>query len=60
MVLFDVKAVQEEAEKELQKEAIEKAKARLKDHARKVAAARAVVANLEREGEVLLATIGSE
>ena len=41
MSLFDVKAVQKEAEDELRKEAIDKAKVKIKDHARKLAAARA-------------------
>lgn len=57
MAVIDVTGVEAEAKAELQEEAAKAAKGRLKDHLRKLSQARAVVANLEREYEVLLKTI---
>lgn len=58
--MFDVKAVQAEAEKELAKEQSEAAKGKIKTKLKQIASSRAVTANLEREYEVLLAEIGSD
>ena len=57
--MFDVKAVREEAEREIAAEAAEKAKFAIKAKLKAIGAARAVVANLEREYEVLLREIGA-
>lgn len=58
--MFDIKAVQKEAEAEIAKEQSSKAKDSIKAHLKKIAASKAVTANLEREYEVLLATIGAD
>lgn len=57
---IDIKAVEAEALKEVQEDAAKAAKGKIKESLRKISAARAVVANLEREHEVILKTIGSE
>jgi hypothetical protein len=59
MALLDIKKVQEEAEAEVAKEEASKAKESIKAHLKKIAAARAVVSNLEREYEVLLRTVAA-
>ena len=56
--MFDVKKVEEEARAEVAKEAAERAKGKIKDSLKKIAAAKAVVVNLEAEHEILLKTIG--
>lgn len=58
--MFDVKAVQAEAEKELAKEQSEAAKSKIKAKLKQIAASKAVTANLEREYAGLLAEIGSD
>ena len=58
--MFDIKAVEAEAQKEVAEEAGKAAKGKIKESLKKIAAARAVVANLEREHEVILRTIGAE
>lgn len=55
--MFDIKAAQQEAQAEIAKEQSSKAKESIKAHLKKIAASRAVTANLEREYEVLLASI---
>jgi hypothetical protein len=57
-MLVDIKKAQEDAATELAEEAATKAKSEIKGSLRKIAQAKAVVANLEREHEVLLRTIG--
>lgn len=56
--MFDVKKVEEEARAEVAKEEGDKAKAKIKGSLKSIAAAKAVLSNLEREHEVLLRTIG--
>jgi len=58
--MFDIKAVQAEAEKEIADEKAKLAKSKIKDHLRRIAAAEKVVANLREEYAVLLADIGAE
>lgn len=58
--MFDVKKIQAEAEKEISEAQAVAAKGKIKDHLKRIAAARAVVANLERDYQVLLAEIGSD
>ena len=58
--MFDINDVQKQAEAEIAKEAADKAKGKIKDHLKRIASAKAVVANLEREYQVLLAEIGSD
>lgn len=58
--MFDVSAAQKQAQEELAKEASDKAKGKIKEHLKKIASAKAIVANLEREYEVILKEIGSE
>lgn len=60
MALLDIISVQEEAEKEIREEATKVAKSKIKDSLRNIAKAKSIVANLEREHEVLLRTIGEE
>jgi len=57
--MFDVTKAQKEAEAEIAEEALKAAKGKIKDHLKRLAAARAVVTNLEREYEVLLREIGN-
>lgn len=57
MAVFDIKAAQAEAEKEIAQEETNEAKGKIKAHLRKLAQARAVVANLEHEYEVLLRSL---
>lgn len=52
--MFDIKAAEAEAKKELAKEQCEAAKGMIKAHLKKIAAAKAIVVNLEREYEVML------
>lgn len=52
--MFDIKAVEAEARKELAKEQGEVAKGKLKAKLKAIAAAKAVVANLEREYGALI------
>jgi len=58
--MFDIKSVQAEAEKEIREEAAREAKTKIKDKLQQIAKAKAVVTNLEREYEVLLASIGAD
>jgi len=58
--MFDIKSVEKAAQEEIAKERGEAAKKKIKDHLRKVAAARAVVRNLEDEYQVLLQDIGTD
>lgn len=58
--MFDIKAAEAEAKKEIAKEQSDKAKTKIKAHLGKIAAANEVVANLQREYEVLLREIGSD
>lgn len=57
---FDVKSAQAEAERELAKEQAEAAKSKIKGKLKQIAAAKAVVSNLEREYAALLLEIGTE
>lgn len=57
--MFDVKKIEETARLELAKEQGEKAKTQIKSQLQKIAAARSVVSNLERDYEVLLREIGA-
>jgi hypothetical protein len=59
-ILGDIKAVQAEAEKEIRDEAIKAAKGKIKESLSKIAKAKSVVAQLERDHEVLLQTIAAE
>lgn len=58
--MVEVKSIQQEAEFELREEQSKIAKGKIKDHLRKIGAAKAVLANLEREYEVILREIGSD
>lgn len=58
MALIDVKKVEEDAKAEVQKEAAEKAKGKIKQSLQKIASAEEVLSNCKREHEVLLRTIG--
>jgi hypothetical protein len=60
MALFDIKAAEEQARKEVAEEQAKAAVAKLKAKLKAISAARAVVANLEREYEVLLREAGSD
>lgn len=55
---FDIKKVEEEARKEVSEEQATKAKGQIKAKLKAIADAKAVVANLEKEYQVLLLTIG--
>lgn len=57
--MFDVKAIQAEAQKEINEERAKTAKQKIKDKLRAIAAAEAITANLRREYELLLLDIGS-
>lgn len=59
MSLIDIKQVEADAKAELQKEASEKARGKIKDKLRQIEAARKIVANLEGEYAVLLQDIGN-
>ena len=58
--MFDVKAAEAEAQKEVAEEQSKAAKGKIKSHLIKIAAAEQVVANLRREYEVLLREIGAD
>lgn len=58
IVMLDVIKVQEEAEKEIREELTKKAKERIKGKFKQIADAKTIVANLEREYQDLLITIG--
>jgi hypothetical protein len=58
--MFDVNAVEKEAKAELAKEQAGKAKDAIKSHLKTIASAKAIVASLEREYEVLLAEVTAE
>lgn len=58
--MFDIKAVEAEARIEIQEERAKAAKGKIKESLRRIAQAKAVVANLEREHDVLLSEIGSD
>lgn len=58
--MFDIKKAQAEAEKEIAEEQSKVAKDKIKAHLRKIAQAQTVVANLEREYEVLLREAGAD
>lgn len=55
--LFDAKAVQAEAEKEVREERMKLAKEKLKTSLKKIESARIVLANCQREHDDLLAAI---
>lgn len=55
--MFDVNQVEKDAKAEVAKEAGDQAKTQIKSKLKAIAAARSVVANLEREYEILLKTI---
>ena len=56
--MFDIKQVEEEARKELAEEKSNAAKAKIKAHLGKIAAAQKIVDNLKQEYEVLIRDIG--
>lgn len=56
-MLFDVKKVAEEAEKEITEERLKVAKTRIKSKLAQIDSARTVLANLEREYADLVSTI---
>lgn len=56
--MLDIKKVQEEAQKELVQERMEKAKRQVKSKLNEIENARRVVTNLERELEDLYAELG--
>lgn len=58
MSLIDVKAVKEQAEKELREERVKDAVKRVKNVEKQILDAKAIVANLERERDDLLVAIG--
>lgn len=58
--MFDIKQIEKEAEAEIAKERAEKARAKVKDSLRRIAAAEAVVRNLRNEHAVLMAEIGAD
>lgn len=58
MAIVDITALQKEVEDELREEENKKAKAALKQNARDIAAAKLVLANLERKKLDLIAAIG--
>jgi predicted GTPase len=58
--MFDITKIEEEARKEVAEEQAKAAKTKIKAHLGKIAAAKAVLANLEREYEVILREVGSE
>jgi len=58
--LFDVKAAEAEAQKEIADEAVEAAKTKIKGKLQEITKAELVVANLRREYEILLKTIGAD
>ncbi len=58
--MFDIKSVEAEAKRELAEEQAKAAKSALKKKLAAISAARAVVANLEREYEVLLREVASD
>jgi len=58
MAIVDITALQKEVEDELREEENKKAKAALKQNARDIAAAKQVLANLERKKLDLIAAIG--
>jgi hypothetical protein len=58
--LLEIKQAVAEAEAELKEEAVKVAKGKIKESLKRISAAESVVANLRREHEVLLKTIGAE
>lgn len=60
MSLIDIKAVEADARAEIQKEASERAKGKIKSKLREIANAEKIVANLRGEYAVLLAEIGED
>lgn len=58
--MFDIKKAEAEAREEVAKEAQEAAKAQIKAKLKSIEQARRVVANLEREYEVLLREVGAQ
>lgn len=58
--MFDIKAVEKEAQAEIAKERGEAAKKKIKDKLRQIAAAKQVVTNLQGEYELLLQEIGTD
>lgn len=57
--MIDIKNVQEEATKEIQKEKTEKAKDQIKSKMRELDKAKTIVRNIERELQELYAEIGA-
>jgi hypothetical protein len=57
--MFDIKQIEADAKKEVAEEEGKAAKAAIKSKLQQISKARAVVANLEREYEVLLREVGS-
>ena len=58
--MFDIKEVEKAAREELAEEQSKNAKTKIKSKLKEIATARAIVANLEREYEILLQEIGAE
>lgn len=58
--MFDIKKVAEDAQKEINDEKADKAKALIKDKMRAIAKAEQVVSNLKRELDDLYADIGRQ
>lgn len=56
-MLFDIKSVQSEAEKELREERTKKAKEKIKAKLKQIQDAEVIVANLKREYDDLIAAI---
>lgn len=59
-MLFDIKSVQSEAEKELREERTKKAKEKIKAKLKQIQDAEAIVANLKREYDDLIAAIADD
>lgn len=58
--MFDIKTIEAEARKEVAEEQGKAAKAQIKAKLQAISKARAIVANLEREYEVLLREVASD
>ena len=60
MALIDVNAVEKELKDEINRDAVERAKSRMKSKLIAIDSARTVLRNLEREYQDLISTIGEE
>lgn len=58
--MFDINAVEKEAKAELAKDRADKAKGRIKEKLRQIAAAEQIVTNLKGEYTLLLKDIGTD